>query len=187
MHKIRFSFFLILILIASNLSAQEEQGSRFLDNVFVGGGFGAGFGTYTYINVSPIIGYRITPRLSSGIRLMYQYTTYDYYLGGDKRTFKGNDFGAGLFTRFMVKGPFFLQAEYEYLNYEDIYFDGSSIRSSFDSFMAGAGISQPIGGKAFFFLTVLYNFSYNNISTTNVYRVPYNSPWVIRLGITAGF
>jgi len=172
--------------LSSFVYAQDDQGSGVLDKIFVGGGFGAGFGDYTFINVSPIIGYRITPRLSSGIRLMYQYTTYDYYFGGDKIKFEGSDYGAGLFARFLVKGPFFLQAEYEYLNYEDVYFDGSSVRSSFDSFMAGGGISQPIGGKAFFFLTALYNFSYNNISSNN-YRVPYNSPWVLRVGITAGF
>lgn len=168
--------------------AQEEQGSSFKDKVFFGGGFGAGFGTYTYVNVAPIIGYRITPRLSSGVRLMYQYTTYDYYAGQDKIKFQGNDYGAGLFARFLVKGPVFLQAEYEYLNYEDIdYYDGSSFRSTFDSFMAGGGISQPIGGKAFLFMTAMYNFSYNNISSTNTYRVPYSSPWVFRVGVTAGF
>lgn len=185
MQKIKYSLLLILVSFWSVSMAQQEEGSSFTDKIFVGGGFGAGFGDYTFINVSPIIGYRITPRLSSGIRLMYQYTTYDYYFGGDKFKFEGNDYGAALFARFLVKGPFFLQAEYEYLNYENVYYyDGSSFRSSFDSFMAGGGISQPIGGKAFFFLTALYNFSY---SSTNYYRNPYNSPWVFRVGITAGF
>jgi hypothetical protein len=187
MQKVKYALFLVLFSFGMTSYAQEDKGPGFIDKVFVGGGFGAGFGNYTFINVSPIIGYRVTPRLSTGIRLMYQYTTYDYYFGGDKLKFKGNDYGAGLFARFLVRGPFFLQAEYEYLNYEDIYFDGSSIRSSFDSFMAGGGISQPIGGKAFFFLTALYNFSYNNISSVNKYRVPYDSPWVIRMGVTAGF
>lgn len=187
MNKSIFTSILFISVFSSALFAQEEQGSNFKDKIFFGGGFGAGFGTYTFINVSPIIGYRITPRLSAGVRLMYQYTTYDYYFGGDKIKFQGNDYGAGVFGRFMVKGPFFLQAEYEYLNYEDIYVDGSSIRSSFDSFMAGGGIAQPISNKAAFFLTVMYNFSYNNIGSSYVYRQPYNSPWVVRLGITAGF
>ena len=185
MLKIKYALFLVLLLFGTASFAQEEKGSGFKDKIFVGGGFGAGFGDYTFINVSPIIGYRITPRLSSGIRLMYQYTTYDYFFSGDKIKFEGNDYGAGLFARFLVKGPFFLQAEYEYLNYDNVsYYDGSSFRSSFDSFMAGGGISQPIGGKAFFFLTALYNFSY---STTSFYRNPYDSPWVFRVGITAGF
>ena len=191
MKNLRLFFIISAILIFSSSFAQEGQvGQRpaFLDKVFVGGGFGAGFGSYTYINIAPIIGYRVSPRLSVAMRIMYQYTTYDYYVAGDKVNFSGNDYGIGGFARFIVKGPFYLQAEYEHLNYEDIdYQDGSSLRSSFDSFMAGGGIAQPIGGKAFFFLTVMYNFSYNNINRNNTYRVPYNSPMVIRVGITAGF
>ena len=48
----------------SNESTQEpaQQKSQFLDKLFVGGGLGAGFGNYTYINISPIIGYRVTPK-----------------------------------------------------------------------------------------------------------------------------
>lgn len=186
----KFSLIIVLaaIFMVSGSFAQESQNSNFKDNFFVGGGLGAGFGTYTFVNISPIIGYRITPRLSAALRLMYQYTTYDYYYSGDKVNFSGNDYGVGGFIRFMVKGPFYLQGEYEHMNYEDVnYYDGSTIRSSFDSYMAGAGVAQPIGGKAFFFLTAMYNFAYNNISNSNTYRVPYNSPWVIRIGVTAGF
>lgn len=184
----RLYFILGALFIVSSSLAQDTEKSNFMDNVFVGGGFGAGFGTYTFVNISPIVGYRITPRLSAALRLMYQYTTYDYYYYGDKVNFTGNDYGVGGFLRFMVKGPLYLQAEYEHLNYEDVnYYDGSTIRSSFDSYMAGAGIAQPIGQKAFFFLTVMYNFAYNNINQYNTYRVPYNSPWVFRIGVTAGF
>jgi hypothetical protein len=189
MKHIKLYFIITGIFLFSNSIAQEGQRPGFLDKIFVGGGFGASFGKYTYINVSPIIGYRLTPRLSTGIRLMYQYTTFDYFDYQDQRTkkYNGNDFGIGAFARFMIYGPIYLQAEYEHLNYDGLSYSGNRSRDNFDSFMAGGGLAQPIGGKAFLFVTAMYNFSYDNFNSTNLYRVPYNSPWVFRVGITAGF
>lgn len=188
MKIVKLFFTLSALLILNSSIAQDGQRPAFLDKIYVGGGFGASFGNYTYVNISPIIGYKVTPKLSVGLRLMYQYTTYDYYDKQDLRwkKYSGNDFGVGGFARFMVKGPFYLQAEYEHLNYDGLDYTGYS-RSSFNSFMAGGGITQPIGGKAFFFMTAMYNFSYQNFDNSNVYRSPYDSPWVIRIGITAGF
>ncbi len=189
MNSIKY-FIAIIIFCASSIAfAQGDQDSSFKDKVFIGGGFGAGFGDYTYVSVSPIIGYRLTPRLSTGVRLMYQYTTFKYFDFQDNREkkYQGNDFGIGGFARFSVYGPLYLQAEYEHLSYDGLYYDGSSSRTSFDSFMAGGGIAQPIGGKAFLFLTAMYNFSYENFNSLNAYRTPYDSPWVIRVGVTAGF
>ena len=171
--------------------AQANQGQRpaFLDKIFVGGGLGAGFGDYTFVNISPIIGYRVSPQFAIGMRLMYQYTTFDYYDFQEQRVkkYNGNDFGIGGFARYMLFGPVFLQAEYEHLSYDALDYSGTSSREGFDSFMAGGGIAQPVGNKASVFLTVMYNFSYENFNTGNVYRVPYNSPWVVRVGVAGGF
>lgn len=185
----RFCITIILLVTFSFASAQEQQKqSNFLDKVFVGGGFGAGFGSYTFVNVAPIIGYRLTPRLSVAMRLMYQYTTFEYINNNfEKDRYNGHDLGIGGFARYMVYGPVFLQAEYEHLNYDALYLDGTTGRTNFDSFMAGGGISQPIGNKAALFITAMYNFSYNNFNRSNVYRSPYNSPWVFRVGVAGGF
>lgn len=120
---------------------------------------------------------------------MYQFTTYDYWDSQDQKTkdYNGHDFGIGAFSRFMVYGPVYLQAEYEHLSYDQLYVSGSSSRASFDSFMAGGGISQPIGRKASFFITAMYNFSYESFNNVGVYRLPYNNPWVIRVGVAGGF
>jgi hypothetical protein len=169
-------------------NAQQGQKSDISEKLFFGGGFGAGFGSYTFISVSPIIGYRVTPRLAAGVRFMYQYTTFEYLdQNFDKERYNGNDFGVSPFARFMVYGPAFLQAEYEYMNYDALYYDGTKTRSSFDSYLAGGGISQPIGQRAAFFLVVLYNFSYEGFDNSGVYRSPYDSPWVFRVGISGGF
>lgn len=179
------SFFCLNI---SSAQQQSDGNSEFMDKVFVGGGLGAGFGNYTFINVSPLIGYRISNRLSAGLRFMYQYTTFEYLNQNfEKERYNGNDLGAGPFARFMVYGPIYLQAEYEYLSYDGLYYDGTRRRNSFESVMAGGGIAQPIGQKAAFFITAMYNFSYQNFDSSGSYRSPYNSPWVFRVGIAGGF
>jgi hypothetical protein len=193
MKKIVLLLALCAMVFSNALMAQDQNQNPdkppFKDKVFFGGGIGAGFGTYTFISVSPIIGYRLTPRLSPGIRLMYQYTTFKYYdfIDQKEETYSGNDFGIGGFVTYSLFGPVFLQAEYEHLSYDGLDYSGNQERASFDSFMAGGGISQPMGRKAAFFLAVLYNFSYENFNNTNAYRSPYNSPWVVRLGVTGGF
>lgn len=189
MNSSRFLIVFALCCLSIIAFGQNEQGASFKDKVFFGGGFGAGFGDYTYVNVSPIIGYKVSPKLSTGIRITYQYTTFKYQdiQAGEEKKYQGNDFGIGAFARFSIYGPLYLQAEYEHLNYDGLYYDGSSSRTNFDSFMAGGGIAQPIGGKAFLFFTAMYNFSYDNFNSSNAYRAPYDSPWVIRVGVTAGF
>lgn len=187
MKIIKLYFTLSALLIFSSSIAQDGQRPAFLDKMFVGGGFGASFAEQSYISVSPIIGYKVTPRLSVGLRLMYQYRTFDYYIGSDEMKFNGNDYAVGAFARLMVKGPFYLQAEYEHLNYEYLNSNGGTSRSGFDSFMVGGGMAQPIGQKAFLFFTAMYNFSYENHNNNSIYSSPYDSPLVIRIGITAGF
>ncbi|MBK5279546.1 MAG: hypothetical protein JJE09_11860 [Bacteroidia bacterium] len=153
------------------------------DKMFVGGGFGASFTRYTdFVSVSPIIGYKVSPRFAPGIGLQYRYTSYK----GISPQLTTNDYGASLFARFKVFGPFFLHAEFEHLNYE---FPGNSpgetLRKDFNSFLAGGGFFQPIGRKAGFFASALYNFSYQ--SSYNYAYYPYSSPLILRFGITAGF
>jgi len=153
------------------------------DRVFTGGGLGGGFSSYyDYISVSPLIGYRITQKLAGGFQFQYRYTKYKNYTP----SLTTNNYGVGPFLRFSVFGPFFIHTEYEYLSYEYLTQSGEKLRTGFDSFMAGGGFFQPIGRSAGIFAMALYNFSYRE--STSYYDVsPYNSPLILRVGITAGF
>lgn len=167
----------------------EEQLSDkpdFRERIFTGGGIGASFSSYYhYISISPLIGYRITSKLAGGLQLQYRYTNYR-----QAPSYTTNDFGIAPFLRFSIFGPFFLHAEYEYLNYEyPVGINGNDVvkdRKGYDSFMAGGGFFQPIGRRAGFYLSALYNFSYKDPTSSYDYY-PYNSPVVLRVGITAGF
>ena len=184
----RFLVFIALLLSSPTVFGQwgddlSTNKSSLRDKIFVGGGLGASFTRYTdFVSVSPIIGYKVSPRFAPGIGLMYRYTSYKTVY--PKLT--TNDYGGSVFARFKLFGPFFLHAEFEHLNYE---FPGSSpgetLRMDFNSFLAGGGFFQPIGSKAGFFATALYNFSYQ--SSYNYLYYPYSSPLILRVGLTAGF
>lgn len=162
----------------------EEMSEKptFRDRIFTGGGFGLSFGSYsTFVSVSPLVGYRITDKLAAGVGFQYRYTKYKQYTP----SFSTNDYGTNIFVRYNVYSPFFLHAEYEYLNYQLINSLGEKSRSGYNSVMAGGGIFQPVGRRAGFYVMALYNFSYTDPLPGEF--SPYDSPLILRAGITAGF
>jgi hypothetical protein len=178
----------LMILLSLNVYAQwgeEEMAEKpsIKDRMFFGGGFGMSFSSdYDFFSISPIIGYRLSPKVATGLSITYRYTNYKYVTPNVST----NDYGVSPFIRYQFYGPLFLHAEYEYLNYEYITYTGESVRESFSSFMAGGGFFQPVGRRAGIYISVLYNFSYRNPTSPYDYY-PYSSPLVVRAGITAGF
>jgi hypothetical protein len=154
------------------------------ERIFFGGGLGGiSFSSYyDYIAINALVGYKITPKLAGGVQVQYRYTKYKQYTPD----FTANDYGVSPFLRFNFYGPLFLHAEYEYLNYAYINNQFEDDRKGFSSFMAGGGFFQPIGRRAGFYLAALYNFSYKDPTNSNDFY-PYNSPFILRAGITAGF
>lgn len=153
------------------------------ERIVFGGGMGLGFGSVQdFVSVSPTVGYLLTRKLVGGVGLQYRYTSYKVV----KPSVKLHDYGVSPFVRFMIYAPVFLHAEYEHLNYEHAVFTGTSrletSRRSFDSFLAGGGIIQPVGNRFAFYVMALYNFSYED----QVGFSAYDSPLVVRAGISIG-
>ena len=157
-----------------------SERSSLRDRLFFGGNLGAAFGDVTFVEVAPLVGYRVTDKLSAGLQVQYRYRK-------DKRTtpdLEASDYGFNLFTRYNLFAPFFLQAEYEYLSFE--FFDvreRAFSRDGLSSVLLGGGIAQPLGNRGFFVLTALYNITYDDNDLTN----PYDSPLVLRAGVNLGF
>ena len=170
------------LLFAGIVQAQSDNDinkrASFRDRTYVGGGLGAGFGTVNWFQLSPVVGYMITQDFSAGMGIQYRYASYKNFT--PKIT--TSDFGLNPFLRYNIRDPFFIQAEYEYLNYDLVYTDGSKQRENNSALLAGGGMSQRIGGKAFFNITVLYNLTYRAGDILS----PYRSPWVLRAGISLG-
>lgn len=159
-----------------NNNHKEDDNSDFTDNIFVGGNFGLGFGDRTYIEISPIVGYKISSRFSAGVGAMYQYLNYKAY-DVSSHTYGGRLFGTG-----KIKEPFFGQIEYEYINYEHRSINGELRRMESNSVFVGGGIAQPISDNVAIVVTALYNITYDDS-----YGSFYNSPFVFRVGFTVGF
>lgn len=179
--------FLGLIVATSSFAqwgdSELEEKAPWKDRIFTGGGLGMSFGSNVdFISVSPLIGYKVTPKLAPGISLTYRYTNYKYVTP----KVATNDYGISPFVRFNVYQNFFLHTEYEYLNYEFPTSANESIRKTFNSFLAGGGLFQPLGRNAGFFVIALYNFSYRTAVSPTDFQ-PYDSPIIFRAGITAGF
>jgi hypothetical protein len=151
----------------------------FKERLRAGGGFGLSLGTFTNVNLSPMVGYELTEKLVGGVGVTYMFfkqrsfDSYSYYGG------KG-------FLMYNVVKPINIIAELEPLNVVGNYQKRQWIVSP----MLGAAYSVPTGGriaKAVHF-TLLYNLNYYNqvdnsagpaAAITNL--SPYGSPLVFRI------
>ncbi|MGD8594730.1 MAG: hypothetical protein PVF82_18030 [Gammaproteobacteria bacterium] len=165
--------------VTMQATEQPKKAAPSQPKIFYGGGIGFGFGDVEYLEIWPLVGVNLTRQLGVGVQLLYRSRK-------DKRfqeSLTTDDYGATLFARYKLPGPLYLQAEYEYLDYEyrTSYISTETKRDSFSSFMAGGGVSQAVGGNASIYATVLYNFSYDQADS------PYDNPWIVRFGVGVGF
>lgn len=142
------------------------------DKIYVGGNFSLQLGYFTYIDVSPMVGYRFTSRFSAGPGITYRYLKVRNYDAS-------STYGGKIFARYLIGKQFFIHSEYESLNTE-VYFTGRDriVRDWVPGFFVGGGIYQPIGERAAVLIYGLYNLLYDNV------RSPYPNPWVITVGFT---
>lgn len=153
--------------------------SKLSDRVYFGGGFGLSTGNNaTNISISPQVGYKITPRLSAGVGVSYQYVGF--------RTIDASlsNYGWSVFSRFNITQQFFAYTEFEDLQFE--YFTSNTAeqkaRLGYNSLLIGAGYTEAITDRASFSISALYNLLYDLADPIQ----PYNSPWQIRAGIGLG-
>lgn len=175
---------LLCLLLTTSMTSfaqtgNDIEGESFKDRIYVGGGLGLQFGTVTNIEVSPLVGYRITDELSAGVGMTYIYfkRKYDNY-----DDFETSIYGYRLFGRRNIGEQFFAQAEYESLNLE--FFnpqDGIVTRQWVPGLLVGGGLFQPFGSNAGLNISAMYNLMHDEL------RSPYASPLILRIGITAGF
>ena len=177
-----------------------------------GGGLGAGFGSGALVlSVSPVVGYRLTDRLSAGFRLGYQYNWIkngQLYINGISGAVEGQNLNyhivaPGVWGRFIVWNNIFLHAEYEYnvFTYKD--FIGSNMPPGYmatrtwdhaNCLLVGVGLRQPVSDNASFVFEIYYDVLQNipsNLRTDingNQYSIsPYAGRVDFRIGFNIGF
>src|SRR5699024_3321855 len=151
------------------------------EKLFFGGNIGLSFGSMTYINLSPLIGYRFSKMLSAGVQLNGVYESVDYGMEKDRYGM----LGLGVFGRFYPIPQIFLQVqpEADYYMGKTKYNDGTSSEKYQDmdtAFLVGGGYSQTIGRNNDSVIMLLYDVLQNDNS-------PYGNQPIFRAGVNIGF
>ena len=162
-------FITITILAALPLHGQyrDRENTRppLRQRMVYGGSMGLQFGTITNIQLSPVVGVWLLPRLMTAAGPTWQY--YKDPLG------KTSVYGGRSFARFMfiqdinklipvgMRLGFYLHAEYEALSLEDNFWllNGSSSRFWEHTALGGLGISQAFGIKSSFNITFMWTLT----------------------------
>ena len=171
----------LLFFLALSLNSFSQDSTMFrkhppqknpINKFYFGGNFGFQFGTITIADVSPLIGYRFTNKITAGVGATYQY----YHYKDRTYDFQTNVYGGRIFGRYFFTDYFFAHVEYEYLNLEA--FDFQQRRVDVESLLAGGGYFQHMSKYSGVTAMILYNF-------TESQYTPYTNP-IIRIGFIIG-
>jgi hypothetical protein len=150
------------------------------NDLYVGGGVNANFGSYSYIYFSPFIGYEFLPHISSGISTMIRFEQNSNGVGLLSK-------GAGVFVRYKPEIPILLETSY---NIYSTSFKGVSQEPlPAKSVLIGVGYAQPIGDRSYAQVMLQYDVLRNPNVPENILlsfpgfgRVYYKFGFVYYLG-----
>jgi hypothetical protein len=141
--------------------------------LFFGGNFGLTFGNFTFINVSPVVGYRLTDKFSAGtqINFIYQSNKISYA----SNVYDKSEYayvGLGVFGRFNpVKFLLInVQPEMNYIWGKTKYVSVSNTYEQkqegkfVPSVLVGAGAAIPTGGRGALIAMIQYDLVQNDLS-----------------------
>ena len=192
--KMKRSFLIISLFIVSlNLYSQVEESvspkkdeqkekARFSERLVFGGDIGLSFGTITYIKLAPVIGYRLTSRLTAGLGPIYIYERYkninfETSTYGGKAVASFTIFQGSEKSTFLGIGDVVFHVENEVVNVEPLYErnNGYVINYYFgnrlwiDNLLIGGGLMQSISGKFSISMFIMWDVTQNDFS-------PYTNP-----------
>lgn len=183
----------VISLLVLSYTAQAQQDSLYVrrktevpgqkapwtEKITLGGNFGLAFGNPTFINISPLIGYRITDKFIAGGGPSYIYTRIKAY----NQRFENSIVGGRVFGQHMIFENFAARAEFEHLGIQYPVWNGTDYvkrREWVSNPLIGASYNMPIGRKASFNITALYNLNHQNrLNRSYLYG---SSPFIIRAG-----
>lgn len=146
------------------------------DKFTIGGTLGASFGSITYVEIAPQLGYFLTKNILVGLGGNYIYFEDNQY------NVSTSLYGARVFGQYVFNElPIVAHVEGELIN---IPLFGSSFNSTervnIYNFYVGGGLKQALGGNSFFYILALFNLNETEESML-IQRNP-----IIRGGIAIG-
>jgi hypothetical protein len=184
----KYLILVVLSLITSLAYSQdrEQQPARqsplvkdkpkFKDRLFFGGNIGLSFGSLTFINLAPTIGYKITDRFGMGVGPVYSYYNDRRFVNYKYET---HIYGGRTFAQYQVLESVMLYSELEMINIEvpNLLFT-KLIRQNIPSLFVGGAYTQSMGNNSAVMLMLLYNVLESD------YQI-YENP-LIRVGFNFG-
>ncbi len=188
--------FITFVIFSMSINAQVDSvyyGTKSMDTSIVkkpkkrhdwikkityGGNFGLLFGSYTYINVSPTIGYNFFKNFNAGIGLIYNYFSINY--GAQYGRISQTVYGHRTYARYMVTQNIFLLGQYDRLLQPNFYnISNPDQKIWVDYGMAGGGYRLLLGNKSALVTSIMYNFTPSPLS---IYQNP-----IIQVGFIGSF
>jgi hypothetical protein len=191
MKTCKFLLLIFFLFLGIKVTAQYEypgwedsvktvkRGRHSESKLFFGGVPGLMFGSITYIELPPYVGYKFTPYLWAGVGPLYQY--YKERESGYETSIYGGKIFAQLFLIRDLKekinvnlGDVFLYGESSMLNLEPLAYNPNTNmyfkldRKWINVTLVGLGFRFPIGNRSGFSLNILWDvtqnpeFSYQN-------------------------
>lgn len=140
---------------------QKKDAMPFIKKLYFGGTFGATFGNYSSITISPEIGYALKPSLYTGLRLYYTYSKQIVNYGSREESYEYHTYGVGTFLRWYAFRDLYLHVAPEMINYQNNYYDvgGNLVESTewVPFVWAGAGYRKMAGKRSWVSVHVLFD------------------------------
>jgi len=140
------------------------------ERLYFGGTATFSFGSTNSIAIYPMMGYKLTPRVSFGGEVGYEHVSYS--------SGSTNNYGFGLFSRQMLRRGFYGYEEYKMVNYE---IPGLDRRDWVPFVFLGGGMTRPIGPRTSIYAEVVFDVLQDDHS-------PYGD-WepIVTVGVGTGF
>ncbi len=134
-------------------SENKSKANQTIDRWQLGGDLALSFGTVTYVNLSPRLGYRINEKLTLGAGVVYNYLSDNRFKG-----FEFSNYGGLIFANYAVIPELMLVTEYQSLSVERYSeFNNAKFRTPVNIFFVGAAYRLQLGGKSFGYISLLYD------------------------------
>ena len=158
LRSLRLSVLPLLVLLATPepLSGQRRgpDTAAWSDagDIYWGGSINVRFGRTSGIGLYPLVGYKITPRWSAGVRLGYEF----WWRSRFSETLTSHAVSGSVFSRYRIIPQIYAHAEGGAGNYDRSLFTEGGSRVTYPFLFLGGGFSQPLSRRSWLLFEVLY-------------------------------
>ena len=128
---------------------------------YYGGYLNLTLGSYTSVGIEPLIAYKITPKLSAGAILTYEYISDNTFSGYN---YKESNYGGSLFGWYRLFPQFYFHAEFSEMKYDNYHANGSNTHYWVPFLFLGGGFSQQISQNTWLNTQILFDVIQNEHS-----------------------